>query len=64
VRFSVPLQLHNHFYLRLFFTIYPNPVFNSITIQSEKVVTGVKVFTILGALVQEVKTNANNINLI
>jgi hypothetical protein len=38
------------------FTIYTNPVFNSITIQSEKVVTGVKVFTILGALVQEVKT--------
>ncbi|MEZ7503674.1 CotH kinase family protein [Flavobacterium sp. Arc2] len=45
------------------FTVYPNPFSNRVIIQSDKVVTGVKVFTVFGALVQDIKSNSENINV-
>ncbi|OAB28832.1 Por secretion system C-terminal sorting domain-containing protein [Flavobacterium fryxellicola] len=45
------------------FTIYPNPVSNRVTIQAGKPMTGVKIYSILGALLQEIKTNSQNLNL-
>ncbi|WP_255546610.1 T9SS type A sorting domain-containing protein [Flavobacterium sp. CG_9.1] len=43
--------------------IYPNPVSNSVTIQADKPMTGVKIYSILGALMQEIKTSSENLNL-
>jgi hypothetical protein len=44
-------------------TIYPNPVSNTLRIQASKPMTGVKMFNILGALVHEIKTDSENINM-
>lgn len=44
-------------------TIYPNPVSNTLLIQASKPMTGVKMFNILGALVHEIKTDSENINM-
>ena len=44
-------------------TIYPNPVSNILRIQASKPMTGVKMFNILGALVHEIKTDSENINM-
>lgn len=45
------------------FMIYPNPVSNMVTIQAGKPMTGVKIYNILGALMQEIKTSSENLNL-
>ena len=42
---------------------YPNPVSNTLRIQASKPMTGVKMFNILGALVHEIKTDSENINM-
>jgi hypothetical protein len=44
-------------------TIYPNPVSNTLRIQASKPMTGVKMFNVLGALVHEIKTDSENINM-
>ena len=43
--------------------MYPNPVENVLTITASTPIKGVKVFNVLGALVQEVKTDSENINM-
>ena len=43
--------------------MYPNPVQNVLTITASTPIKGVKVFNVLGALVQEVKTDSENINM-
>ncbi len=44
-------------------SIYPNPVTNVLTISASTPISGVKIFNILGALVHEVKTDSQNINM-
>lgn len=44
-------------------TIYPNPVSNVLRIETSKPMSGVKMFNVLGALVYEVKTDSENVNM-
>lgn len=44
-------------------TIYPNPVSNVLRIEASKPMSGVKMFNVLGALVHEVKTDSESVNM-
>jgi hypothetical protein len=46
-----------------FLTVYPNPANNNVCIETEKGIESVKVYNMMGALVETISANAKTVNV-